>query len=704
MQCQQFIRNIIVSLIKVCLISNFMLVSTASAFAAGAANNDSSTAEANKRVWNLQDADIRSVIEQVSLETGRNFVIDSRVNGKVTVVSHKPIGPDEVYQVFLAVLKITGYSAVESNGVVQIVPDAAARSMGLPLVGSEAAEHNPDMVVQVIPVKHVSAQALVPVLRPLISPQGGHMSGYGPSNTLIVADRADTIARMQKIIDRIDIDDSSEMEVINLQHAIPSEVVNVLNSIVNSRRPGDIATGNVTLSADDRSNTIIMSGDKQKRLKVRAVIANLDVEAPGAGNTQVIYVKYQRAEDLVKVIVNVINSYFGANRGSQQQQNQQPAAAVLGAMRNAGASHMGRNEGSGKASEIGAGIQAEQREAVGTVIGGFGVQSEPNLNALVVTAPQPLMRIIKSIVAKLDVRRPQVLVEAIVVELEDQSVRDFGLDWRLGGAGVGGFSAGSGTGSLHAIQGLLNDGKEALLNPGLSVGIMRNGSLRGLLSALESDTGSNILATPSVVALDNGEAKIFVGERVPFKTGTSVSEGGVQSNTISREDVGLGLAIVPQITMDEAIVLSIEQTADTIVPNTDSGDGLTQTTTNRLINTKVIVNNGDVLVLGGLIRSQEDTVKVKVPVLGDLPLLGNLFKTNHKTMKKRNLMVFLRPTIMRDSNDSIRVTGSKYDFMRDKLLVNQYGENYRKLGLTQPEMPNLEQPAGANIPDPFAGK
>lgn len=679
------------------------------------------TKDSGGRIWNLQNADIKTVIEQVSRDTGKNFIVDNRVQGKITMISNTAVNSDEVYQMFLSMLEVLGYSAVENDGVVRVVPDSTARYMGLPIVDGKPTPYQ-DMVVRVLPIKNVSAQALVPVLRPLISPQGGHLTAYGPSNMLIVADHSQAVSRLMEIVKRIDVDDTNDMEIMVLQHAIPSEVVNTLNSIVNSRKPGDVLSSSVTLSADDRTNTLIMSGDKTRRLKLRTIIANLDIVAPGTGNTEVIYIKYQKVEDLVKVIINVIQSYFGANKANSTQANNSSSSA-LDSMSAAGTSNIstphpatmaGNSSAAGSSSsDVGSGLQAQQRVSVGAVFGSFGVQTEPNLNALVVTAPQELMRIIKSIIAQLDVRRPQVLVEAIVVELEDTQGMNLGIDWRLGQF-LGGYSTGDVINQALFNPPTVNPpspGKDGsgtltkLFNQGLSIGIIRHGSLRTLLTALETTTSSNILATPSVVALDNTKASIFVGNNVPLQQSSTTTNSGTPLNSYIREDVGLGLAIVPQITTDEAIVMDIEQSADT-APNINSiSDSATLVTTKRSIKTKVVVNDGDVLVLGGLIRSQEDKNVNHIPLLGDLPIIGKLFGGSSTSIDKRNLMVFLRPTILRTDNDNLNITQSKYNFVRDRMILgdDSTGKQFKlsdqpiKLhAWSDDNLPHIPEPFGAS--------
>lgn len=639
--------------------------------ATAAINTENNPEQQSRRLWNLQDVDIRTVVEQVARETGKSFIIDPAVNGKATIVSNKELNPDELYQVFLSVLQVLGFAAVPSGDVIKIVPDNNAKHLALPFAGTA---HGPDsLVVSVVPVNHVGVAALVPVLRNLVSQQG-HLAAYAPSNVIIVADREDNVQRLTEIIRRIDREETDGAEVVLLEHATASEVVATLNNIVAASRGANTSTGPVALAADDRSNTVIVSGDRNQRLKLRALVAQLDVPR-NEGNTEVIYLEYQRAEDLVPVLSNILTSYFGSTVGGS---NAPVSQSTSRGSTNSNRSSSSSSSSSSYGGEGFSGFQTAERQAVGANIGPYGVQAEPNTNALIITAPPSLMRGLKSVIKRLDVRRAQVLVEAVIAEVSADRANEFGIEWAGGGALIGGQNWGD-NGFLNAYQAELDaiansdNPNDTPVNPGtgLTVGIIHDGSIRFLLHALTADNTANVLATPSVIAMDNSEAVISVGEMIPFETGTYTtnttgddSEGPF--STFDYREVGIELVIKPQISKGDTIQLDIMQRADSII----NAETAQPTTNNRMITTRVMVDSDDILVLGGLIETQEVDSVQKVPVLGDIPFIGKAFSNTITQTTKTNLMVFIRPSIMRDAFESNQVTSEKYNFMRDQQILS----------------------------------
>jgi general secretion pathway protein D len=630
--------------------------------------------EENRRLWNLQDVDIRTVIEQVARETGKSFIIDPAVNGKATIISNKELTPDELYQVFLSVLQVLGYAAIPNGDVIKIVPDANAKQLAIPFYNPQ--EPGDALVVSVIPVYHVGVAAMVPVLRNLVSQQG-HLAAYAPSNVIIIADRADNVRSIQEIIERVDREEMDGAEVIPLENATASEVVASLEAIIGANRGANASVGQIAISADDRSNTIILNGEKTQRLKMRAIIAQLDTPNDTAGNTEVIYLRYQRAEDLVPVLGNVLTSYFGNTVGGSSN----PVSTAAASRVNSGsANRASTTSGTSGTTESFSGFQTPERQATGTVIGAYGVQAEPNTNALIITAPPSLMRSLKAVIGRLDVRRAQVLVEAVIAEVSADRDNEFGIEWRGGGAVAGGvaWEQNGGAGLLDQYQNNINEsgaGDAAIPGSGLNVGIIHNGSLRFLLHALSADTSSNILSTPSVIAMDNSEATISVGEAIPFEIGSYATTGNEATvtpfNTIEYREVGMQLVIKPQISQGDTIQLDIMQRVDSVGSQSNNQP----TTNNRMVTTRVMVNDKDILVLGGLIQAQETEVVQKVPVLGDIPILGMAFRNTSKVTTRTNLMVFMRPTIIRDVEDGREVTNNKYNFIREQQILGNVEEN-----------------------------
>ena len=643
----------------------------------------------NRRLWNLQNVDIRTVIEQVARETGKSFIIDPSVKGQASIVSNQELSPDELYEVFLSILQVLGYAAVPAeDDVIKVVPDANAKSLALPFANKSG--HPTDaLVVAVVPVHHVGVAALVPVLRNLVSQQG-HLAAYAPSNVVIIADRAANVERLTEIIQRVDREEIDGAEVVNLEYATPSEVAEALNVIITASRGAGTSPGQIVIAPDDRSNTLIISGDRTQRLKIRALIAQLDVPTNGSGNTEVIYLRYQRAEDMVPVLSNVLTSYFGNSVGSSTS----PVATAASSRVATG--QQNRTNTSANTSSTGGtnqnnnfqGFQTAERQAIGANIGPYGVQAEPNTNSLIITAPTDLMRSLKTVISRLDVRRAQVLVEAVIAEVDASRSNEWGVEWRGSGSVIGGqaFEQNGGAGFLDQFQSLVDAGASGdagagdnetqapdtvqIPGSGLTVGIIRNGSIRFLLHALSTDSSTNILSTPSLVALDNSEAIIAVGNSVPFETGSYVTQANGSSvepfNTIEYREVGMQLVIKPQISQGDTIQLDIMQRVDALGPNAAVDQ---PTTTNRMISTRVIVNSDDILVLGGLIQNQETESIAKVPLLGDIPWIGKAFQSSVTSTEKTNLMVFIRPAIMRDQEDALELTNSKYNFIREQQIL-----------------------------------
>lgn len=591
-------------------------------------------ARADSVTLNLKEADIGAVINTVSEVTGKNFIVDPRVRGKITIISSRPMGKEEIYQVFLSILDVHGFSAIESGNVVKIVPDANAKQLAVPVTDEDSRITGDEVITRVVPLENISASQLVPILRPLV-PQQGHLAAYVPGNILIISDRASNVARMVNIIRRIDRPSSDEIEIVSLRHASASEVVRILNAMEQERRQtrGEGASGESTmLIADDRTNSILIGGPEGNRLRLHTIISHLDTPMQTEGNTQVYYLRYAQASELVQVLTGV--------SGSIEAQQQEEGAAA-------------------------------QRRAMP-----INIQADDNTNALVITAPPDILRALEAVIKQLDVRRAQVHVEGIIAEVSSDFNAELGVQWIADGTprgtgpvGLSNFTTGSG-GSIAEIGGALLTNQIPNFGSGLTLGFGRfdSGSVNfaGLLRALQSDGSTNILSTPSLVTLDNEEAEIIVGEEVPFVTGSFSTAGTVTTpanpfQTIQRQNVGITLKVRPQINEGNAVKLDIEQKIDSIGARGDAVDLVTNT---RSIRTSIIVDDGQLVVLGGLIRDDVQEVQQKIPLLGDIPLLGWLFRSQSTTKEKTNLMVFLKPTILRDAGLMANLTGGKYNYIR----------------------------------------
>lgn len=613
-------------------------------------------------VLNLKDTDITALIETVSDVTGRNFIVDPRVKAKVTVISNRPMRPDELYEVFLSILQVHGFSAVPSGEVTKIVPDINAKQLGQ-TDGNEAT--GDEIVTRVIRVQNVPVAQLVPILRPLV-PQQGHFAAYPPTNVLIISDRAANIERLTSIINRIDRAGDDEVEVIRLEHASAAEVVRVLNSIQQGQGGQQPPGEGVQLAADERTNSILMSGDKSRRLRLRGIIAHLDTPLERGGDTQVIYLKYAKAKSLVEVLTGV-----SENLKKQQQ---------------------GGKEGGGAAAQA----------------GDVNIQADEDTNALVITAPPKIQQELEAVIRQLDVRRAQVLIEAAIAEVSLELAANLGLQWAVDGSrnqegGVGGTNFSNASTPLANLIGAIEQQTTPSLGAGLNlaVGRLDTGTRFGvLLQALRSNSDTNVLSTPSLLTLDNEEAEIRVAQNVPFVTGSYTNSGNNAQNpfqTVERKDVGLIMKVTPQINEGNAIMLDIEQEVSNVVSSaTATADNLI--TNKRSIKTSVLVDDGDLVILGGLIDEDVRQQEQKVPLLGDIPFLGELFRYRSSNSSKNNLMVFMRPRIIRTQDAMNRYAANKYNYMRAEQLAQRQEGVALLPDEVSPVLPPLDK---VELPDPF---
>lgn len=618
---------------------------------------------ADEITLNLKDADIRALISTVSKFTGKNFIIDPRVKAKVTVVSANTLTTEEVYEVFLSVLQVHGYAAVPTGSVIKIVPEVNAKQGPLPLSGDKDTYPDDELITKIIRLDHVPASQLVPILRPLV-PQQGHLAAYNPTNTLIITDHAGNIARLLKIIASVDRPDSDELEIIPLKHASASELVRILNSLNAPAAKG--AANQIKLAADDRTNSILVNGDRSSRLKMRATISYLDTPLEdGGGNTHVIYLKYAKAENLVKILTGL------------KEQGAKSAAKK------------------GKAVPVGA--------TSGSVISQNAIiQGDEETNALIITADTNTIKNLKAVIRQLDIRRAQVLVEAIIAEITTNNNKEVGVGIAVDGtnrdsgalpAGVSNFA---GVGDL--LLSVASGTAPTSLPSGLSFGLGGEGGsgvrYGALLRALQTDTNTNILSTPNIVTLDNEEAELIVGQNLPFVTGSFTGTGSTNPQnpfqTIERQDVGLTLKVTPQINEGDTVQMVIEQEVSSVIPGTIE-QGIA--TRKRSIKTSVLVDDGGILILGGLIADEVSDTQSKVPFLGDIPIIGFLFRTENTTKTKANLMVFLRPTILRDQRDAAFVTNEKYTHLRgiESGAYNKEDGSFGLLPDAAPKLPPIEE-------------
>lgn len=558
----------------------------------------------------LENADIRDLIRWAQDVTGKSIIVHPNVTGKVTVLAGDPMSRTEAYQVFLSVLQVHGFALLEADNNLKIIPDALAKQSSVPIVNSSDPSAREDVIVRIIKVKNVSASQLVNFLRPLV-PQVGHLAAYPSTNALILADRANNIDKIVEIISRLDKVGITNIERIKIEYANAKEIHQVISKLLpNSQGKGAENVIGIQLAVDERSNSLLMTGDPATRQQIRALIQDLDQPLSGDGNTQVFYLNYADATELV----GVLQSISGSVQKSKKDQSSEAEVSI------------------------------ESNEA---------------LNALIVTAPPSILNTIKGVIGKMDIRRPQVLVEALIVEVNEDLGHELGIEWLSdSNSNVrGSFSA------FPTLTSRPNLPPDVTFNSGFNLGYFRGGELRGLINALATESQANILSTPTIMALDNEEARILVGQNVPFITGSEARNNDDPFQTIERQDVGITLKVKPRVNRDNAVTLDIEQSVESVTESARASDIITN---KREIQTRVLINNNETLVLGGLIRDELEEVERKVPLLGDIPVMGRLFKSTGTNTVKRNLMVFIRPTIISNSKQGYDLTSERYHSMQSQ--------------------------------------
>lgn len=586
-----------------------------------------STAAAEE-TWkvNLKNADIREFVTQVSTITGKSFVVDPRVKGNVTVISTASMNQQTIYELFLSVLRVHGYAAVPAGNVTKIVQQVLAKQSGNPL-DFNPVDRSEELVTSVIAVRNSPSAELVKILRPLI-PQYGHVAGIDSPNALIISDHAENIIRLTEIVKRIDIADNQAVDIIELQDAWVEDMVGLLEQLA----PDQIGSGakgpnRVTIVASERTNSLVIKGEALTVQRTRELIERLDVPANRSGSTKVIRLAHSDATDLAEILRNII----------------------------------GDGEDDNKSNKVKVSIQPDEA-----------------LNALVIRADPSSMMEIQDIVDSLDVRRMQVLIEAAIVEVTADFTRQLGTELFVADAASGnvplGLTAPSGT-LAQILQnialggdatGAVDLGTAPLAAAGR---ISETGTSFGvIIRALSTNGDVNLLSTPSITTMDNEEAKIVVGQNVPFRTGSTVTGSEGASNpftTIQREDVGLTLEVTPHIHDGNLVRLKIHQEVsevDQASLNAIGSDGSADLITNqRTIDTTILVDDQEVIVIGGLIRDKETTNNSQVPFLGSIPGFGYLFKSQSTTIEKQNLLVFLRPTVLATRASITTATNRKFN-------------------------------------------
>lgn len=622
----------------------------------------------NSNIWNLRNADIRAVISEVSRVTGKNFVIDPRVQGKVSIVSTTPMNNKELYQVFLSVLQVSGYAAIPSGNVIKIIPNIDAKTLSSDSLNT--LKHPPqgdDMLVSVVPVHYVPADQLVPVLRPLM-PQWSAISSYGPSNMIILSGRANNINMLTDIIKQVDSSNSSGIDLVPLKHTLAMDIAATLKDLIKSQ-PNSPSRTQINVSSDDKSNSILISGSKTDRIRLRMLIMKLDQvsSAPSNSTTQVVYLNYLRSEDLVPILAGIAQANFSGNVGTTigtitrpPLDSTNPAASLVSSNPNNSSGSSTTNATSNTATQpiaataATANTQTASTQNEGSTKPTIQIIAEPNTNSIILNAPASVIRTLKQVIAKLDIKPAQILIEALVAEVNEAAMRDLGIEW--------------GSDQQTGNPGNFRPGF-AIVNSKTTID-----DFQAQIYALATEHKANILSTPSVVVLDNRQAKILVGKQVSVASTSYPNNAGGTTvaspyTTFDRVNVALHLYVRPQITRDHGIQMQIDQGNDTLDPATNIPNTTTPTFSISAIVTSVHVESGDIIVLGGLNQDSLANTSTGIPILSNIPGIGRLFQRNIRNRDKRVLMVFIRPTIIRNSKVSDDLTAVKYNATREYELA-----------------------------------
>ncbi|MDC5270083.1 type II secretion system secretin GspD [Acinetobacter baumannii] len=657
----------------------------------------SSSAYAQTWKINLRDADLTAFINEVADITGKNFAVDPRVRGNVTVISNKPLNKDEVYDLFLGVLNVNGVVAIPSGNTIKLVPDSNVKNSGIPY-DSRNRVRGDQIVTRVIWLENTNPNDLIPALRPLM-PQFAHMAAIAGTNALIVSDRAANIYQLENIIRNLDGTGQNDIEAITLQSSQAEEIITQLEAMSATGASKDFSGARIRIIADNRTNRILIKGDPQTRKRIRHMIEMLDVpSADRLGGLKVFRLKYASAKNLSEILQGLVTgqTVSSSNNSNNSSNSSNPINSLIGNNQNSGSNTSGSNGASISTPAInlnGNSNSSNQNNITSFNQNGVSIIADNAQNSLVVKADPQLMREIESAIQQLDVRRQQVLIEAAIIEVSGKDADQLGVQWALGdinsGIGLINFTnAGSSLASLAA--GYLTGGAAGLgsaIGAGSSIALGKykegaDGSRQlygALIQALKENTASNLLSTPSIVTMDNEEAYIVVGQNVPFVTGsvTTNSTGINPYTTVERKDVGVTLKVIPHIGENGTVRLEIEQEVSNV--QASKGQAADLITNKRAIKTAVLAEHGQTVVLGGLVSDDVEFNRQGIPGLSSIPYLGRLFRSDTRSNTKRNLLVFIHPTIVGDANDVRRLAQQRYNQLYSLQLAMDKNGNFAKL-------------------------
>ena len=653
--------------------------------------------QAQAQTWkiNLRDADLTAFINEVADITGKNFAVDPRVRGNVTVISNKALNKDEVYDLFLGVLNVNGVVALPSGNTIKLVPDSNAKNSGIPYDARKRASGD-QIVTRVIWLQNTNPNDLIPALRPLM-PQFAHLAAVAGTNALIVSDRATNIYQLENIIRNLDGTGQNDIEAITLQSSQAEEIIGLLETMSATGASKDFIGSRVRIIADNRTNRILIKGDPDSRKRLRHTIEMLDVpSADRLGGLKVFRLKYASAKNLAEILQGLVTGQSVSSSSGSNNANK--SSSINNLTSNSQGQTGNSSSGVNPSINLNSGFNNSQNNAGITSFNGNGVSiiADGTQNALVVKADPQLMREIEAAIQQLDIRRQQVLIEAAIIEVSGNDADQLGIQWALGdlSSGVGlmsfsnvgaslasiaaGYASAGASGAAAAIAGDASKGNGATFG----VGNFENSrkAYGALIQALKTNTKSNFLSTPSIVTMDNEEAYIVVGQNVPFVTG-SVSTGTSGTvnpyTTVERKDVGVTLKVVPHIGENGTVRLEVEQEVSDVQNN--KGQATDLVTNKRAIKTAVLAEHGQTVVLGGLIADNTALSRQGVPGLSDIPYLGRLFRADSRSNEKRNLLVFIHPTIVGDADDVRRLSQQRYNQLYSLQLAMDNKGNFAKL-------------------------
>ncbi|MBK5511406.1 type II secretion system secretin GspD [Pseudomonas sp. TH15] len=673
---------------------------------------------------NFVDADIQAVVRALSRSTGQQFLVDPRVKGTLTLVSEGQVPARQAYDMLLAALRMQGFSVVDVGGVAQVVPEADAKLLGGPIYSADKPAGN-GMLTRTFRLQYENAVNLIPVLRPIVSPNNP-INAYPGNNTIVITDYAENLTRVAQLIASIDSPSAIDTDVVQIQNGIAADIAPMVADLLDA--PGNDPTQKIAVIGDPRSNTIIIRAGSPERTELaRNLIYKLDNAQSNPSNLHVVYLRNAQAAKLAQALRGLLTgesdsgssdnarsvlSAMGSNTSGSSGQSGQSGTQTSGTTSTtSGSGSTGGSYAQGSGGSTGSGGAQSSDQSVAFSAGGVTIQADATTNTLLISAPEPLYRNLREVIDLLDQRRAQVVIESLIVEVGEDDASEFGVQWQTGNLGGKGVIGGTNLGG----SGINLNGKTSLdvLPQGLNLGYV-NGTvdipgigkildLKVLARALKSKGGTNVLSTPNLLTLDNEAASIFVGQTIPFVSGSYVTGGGGTSNnpfqTVTREEVGLKLNVRPQISEGGTVKLDIYQEVSSIDERASASSTSAGIVTNkRAIDTSILLDDGQIMVLGGLLQDGYSQSNDAVPWLGSIPGIGALFRNERRAITKTNLMVFLRPYIIRDSEAGRSITLNRYDFMRRAQGGLQPERSWAMPDMQAPQLPSAAQGVPAVVP------